>query len=110
MSLSSVFPLNQENVETLLWIDACWYMPGLDGGMPLSGRKEIWLLLSELARKTLLGCFGKVFSLPVEFLKNDGGEIEYSDLLKFGKLWFRLKRDEAMMIWKTRNGMVHQPR
>ena len=44
----------------------------------------------------------------MEFLKNDGEEIEYSDLLKFGKLWFRLKRDEAMMIWKVRNGMVHQ--
>ena len=27
---------------------------------------------------------------------------------KFGKLWFRLKRDEAMMIWRARNGLVHQ--
>jgi hypothetical protein len=36
----------------------------------------------------------------MKFLENDGEEIEYSDLLKFGKLWFRLKRDEAMMIWR----------
>jgi hypothetical protein len=54
-----------------------------------------------------IGLFRKGL-LPVKFLENDGEEIEYSDLLKFGKLWFRLKRDEAMMIWRARNGMVHR--
>ena len=54
-----------------------------------------------------IGLFRKGL-LPVEFLENDGEEIEYGDLLKFGKSWFRLKRDEAMMIWRARNGMVHR--
>jgi hypothetical protein len=76
------------------------------------GRSFVWPAgdLASALRASMddpIGLFRKGL-LPVEFLKNDRVEIEYSDMLKFGKLWFRLKRDEAMMIWRARNGLVHQ--